>query len=253
MHIQDPAQRAWIQQRVEGIQHQHRAQARGQARDPRPPHRGRDVRALHPPQVGRHQALRPRRRRIDDPGARADRAARGRARRRGDRDRHAAPRAPQRARERDAQALSRDLRRVQRQHRRLRRLRLGRRQVSHGHVDRPDRARPQAPPLAHGESLAPRGRRSGRARQGAREAGPARRQDAPQRDGPAAARRRRVRGPGPRGRDADALRARGLRHGRHVPPDRQQPDRLHHRSDQRALGALLLRRGPDGAGCRSCT
>jgi 2-oxoglutarate dehydrogenase E1 component len=152
MHIQDPAQRSWIQQRVEGAQHRAVLKREGKLEILDHLTQAGDVRALHPPQVGRHQALRTRRRGVGDPSARTDRAACGGARRRGDRDRHAAPRAPERARQRDAQALSRDLRRVLRQHRRLRRLRLGRREVPHGHVDRPDRARPQGAPLALRES-----------------------------------------------------------------------------------------------------
>jgi 2-oxoglutarate dehydrogenase E1 component len=48
-------------------------------------------------QVHRHQALRPRRRRIADPGAGADHQARRRAGREGHRPRHAASRPPERA------------------------------------------------------------------------------------------------------------------------------------------------------------
>ena len=61
---------------------------RGQARDPQQAGRGRRLREILRREIHRHQALRPRRRRIDDPGARADHQARRRARRAGDRDRH---------------------------------------------------------------------------------------------------------------------------------------------------------------------
>ena len=35
MHISDPDQKAWIQERIERIENQHRVHRRGQARDPR--------------------------------------------------------------------------------------------------------------------------------------------------------------------------------------------------------------------------
>ena len=54
---------------------------RGQARHPQQADRGRRLREILRSQVHRHQALRARRRRIDDPGARADHQARRRARR----------------------------------------------------------------------------------------------------------------------------------------------------------------------------
>ena len=72
----------------------------------------RDLRALPRRQVPRHQALRPRRRRERDAGARGDHPPLGRARRRRDRDRHAASRPAQRAGQRHGQALRRDLLRV---------------------------------------------------------------------------------------------------------------------------------------------
>ena len=97
MHISDP--------RAEGLDpgaHRRAGQgdhlhARRQARDPQQADRGRRLREILRRQIHRHQALRPRRRRIDDPGARADHQARRRARREGDRARHGASRPPQRA------------------------------------------------------------------------------------------------------------------------------------------------------------
>ena len=48
-------------------------------------------------------------------------------------------------------------------------------------------------------------------------------------------------GPGRRRRDAQPLCARGLLDRRHAPPDREQPGRVHDRSERRALDALLER------------
>ncbi len=81
MHISDPAQKAWIQERIEGPDKEITFTPRGQARDPQQAGRGRRLREVLRPQIHRHQALRPRRRRVDDPGARADHQARRRARR----------------------------------------------------------------------------------------------------------------------------------------------------------------------------
>ena len=81
MHISDPAQKAWIQERIEGTRQGDHLHPRGQARDPQQAGRGRRLREVLRRQVHRHQALRPRRRRVADPGARADHQARRRARR----------------------------------------------------------------------------------------------------------------------------------------------------------------------------
>ena len=74
-----------------------RLHRRGQEGDPEQADRGRGLRAVHRRQVHGHQALRPRRRRIADPGAGADHQARRPARREGDRARHGPSRPPQRA------------------------------------------------------------------------------------------------------------------------------------------------------------
>ena len=150
--------------------------ARGQARHPRQADRGRRLREVLRRQVDRHQALRPRRRRIADPGARADRQARRRARRRGDRDRHGASRAPQRARERDAQAVPRASSTSSRAAPPRPTTSTARATSSITWARRPTASSTATrPPLAHRQPVAPRDRRSGRARQGARQAGPARR------------------------------------------------------------------------------
>ena len=97
MHISNPAQKAWMQERIEGPDKEISFTPRRPARDPQQADRGRRLREFLRPEIHRHQALRPRRRRIDDPGAGADHQARRRARREGDRHRHGASRPAQRA------------------------------------------------------------------------------------------------------------------------------------------------------------
>ena len=109
MHISDPAQKGWIQERIEGPDKEITFTPRGQARDPQQADRSRRVREILRPQVHRYQALRPRRRRVDDPGAGADHQARRRARREGHLHRHGPPRPAQRAGAGDGQAAPRDL------------------------------------------------------------------------------------------------------------------------------------------------
>jgi 2-oxoglutarate dehydrogenase E1 component len=113
MHISNPAQKGWMQERIEGPRQGDQLHPRGQARDPQQAGRGGRLREILRSEVHRHQALRPRRRRVDDPGAGTDHQARRRARREGDRVRHGAPRPAQRAGAGDGQAAPRDLPRVQ--------------------------------------------------------------------------------------------------------------------------------------------
>ena len=149
---------------------------RGQARDPQQAGRGRRLREVLRREVHRHQALRPRRRRVDDPGAGADHQARRRARRQGDHHRHGAPRPAQRAVAGDGQAAPRDLPRVQG---RLvvarRRRRLRRREVPSRRLVGPRVRRQQGASVADRQPVASGDRQPGGARQGARQAGPARR------------------------------------------------------------------------------
>ena len=102
--------------------------------------------------------------------------------------------------------------------------------------------------LGRREPVAPGDRRPGARGHRARQAGRAQ----PRRRVPGAAaagaRRRRVRRPGRRRRDAQPLAAARLPHRRHDPRRRQQPGRLHHLAVVVALVALLHRRRPDGAG-----
>ena len=175
MHISDPGREGLDPGAHRGAGQGDRLHARGQARDPQQAGRGRGLREVPRPEVHRHQALRPRRRRGDDPGAGADHQARRRARREGDRARHGPSRPPQRAGAGDGQAPPRDLPRVQgRLVHAGRRRGLGRREIPPRRLVGPHLRRQQRPPVADRQSLAPGDRRSGGARQGARQAGPAR-------------------------------------------------------------------------------
>ena len=123
--------------------------------------------------------------------------------------RHAASRPPQRAHASDGQAAPRAVPRIQG---RLvdagRDRRLRRREISPRRLIGPRVRRQQGASVAHRQSLASRNRRSGDARQGARQAGPARRHARRAHHGDAAAhaRRRRLRRPG---RGGGMLRAVG--------------------------------------------
>ena len=175
MHITSPAQKSWIQERIEGEDKDIRFTVEGKKAILNKLIEAETFEKFCRRQVHRHQALRPRRRRGDGAGARADHQARRPARRQGDRHRHGAPRPPQRARQRDVEAASRHLQRVQgRLVQAGRRRGLGRRQVPSRRLVRPRVRRQQRASVADRQPLASRDRRSGRARQGARQAGPAR-------------------------------------------------------------------------------
>ena len=151
----------------------------------------------------------------------------------------------------DGQAAPRDLPRVQgRLGRARRRRRLGRREVSPRRLVGPRVRRQQGAPVADRQPVASRDRQSGGARQGARQAGPARRDAGRPHHGDAAAdpRRRGLRRPGRGGGVLRAVRAEGLPHRRLDPLHRQQPDRLHHLSALLALVALSVRRRQDDRG-----
>ena len=103
----------------------------------------------------------------DDPGARSGDQIWRPAGRRGDRHRHGPPRPAQRPLQRHGQALPRHLPRVRRRrHQSGRRRRLGRRQIPPRHLHRPRVRRQQGAFVAAAQPVAPRGGRSGRARQG---------------------------------------------------------------------------------------
>ena len=101
---------------------------------------------------------------------------------------------------------------------------------------------------ARREPEPPRSRRPGRRRHGPRQAGPARRHGARPRAVGAHPRRRRVRGPGRRRRDAQPLGAAGLRRRRHGAHRRQQPGRVHDHARLRALDGVRDRHRQGGAG-----
>ncbi len=71
-HITDPTQKGWIQERVEGAGKGHSLHARRPQGHSEEADRSRDVREILRSEIHRHQALRSRRRRSDDTGARAD-------------------------------------------------------------------------------------------------------------------------------------------------------------------------------------
>ena len=90
---------------------------------------------------------------------------------------------------------------------------LGRREVPSRRLGRPRVRRHRHPPLAGAQPLASRGGQPRGARQGARQAGPARRHRAQPGHGDPDARRRRLRRPGPGGREPRSLRLGGYRIG----------------------------------------
>ena len=115
MHIQDPEERRWIQERIE-VKHD-QAGPRGAEARPRPAQRGRGVRDVPADQVRRPEAVLAGGRRVAHPAARrgareaaAQDAGRGR-------HRHGAPRPAQRAGQHRRQAVREDLHRVRGPHR----------------------------------------------------------------------------------------------------------------------------------------
>ena len=245
MHITNAAQKAWIQERIEGPDKEISFTREGRRAILNKLIEAEGFREILRRQIHRHQALRPRRRRIADPGAGADHQARRQSRREGDRARHAASRPPQRADPGDGQAAPRAVPRIQgRLGQSGRGRRLRRRQVSSRRVVRPRVRQQPDPSVADRQPVASRDRRSRRARQGARQAGPARRSagHAHFRAAAADARRRGVRRPGRGGGMLQPVRPEGLPHRRLAAFHRQQPDRLHHLSALLALLALSVRR-----------
>ncbi len=103
--------------------------------------------------------------------------------------------------------------------------------------------------LPRRQPLAPRGGQPGARGHRARQAGPPQpRRRGLHRAARADARRRGVRRPGRRRRDAQPLAAARLPHRRHGPRRHQQPGRLHDLAEQLALLDLLHRRRPDDPG-----
>ena len=132
-----------------------------------------------------------------------------------------------------------------------RRRRLGRREISSRRLVGPRVRRQQGASVAHRQPVASRDRQSGGARQGARQAGPARRDAASDRAMVMPlliSRRRGLRRPGRDRRMLRPVRPARPPHRRLGAFHRQQPDRLHHLSALLALLALSVRRRQDDRG-----
>ena len=104
-----------------------------------------------------------------------------------------------------------------------------------GEVDDHARAEPEPPRGGRPGRRGPDARRADRPLDPARHPRPGRRAADPD------PRRRVLRRPGRRRRDAQPPSARRLHDRRHAPPDREQPGRLHDRPERRPLDALLER------------
>ena len=248
MHIQDTEEQRWIQAKVEGA-HVDVRQGR-EAPHPRAAQRRRGVREVPRHQVRRHQALRPRGRRVGDPDPRRDPLA--------------------------ARPTPGSTRRV------LGMAHRGRLNVLsniigksydeifqefEGHVD-PTSVQGSGDVKYHlgatGKYESPIGRRhphrAGRQPEPPRDRRPDRDGHGPRQPGPDRAarlvpgaadpdpRRRGVRRPGRRRRVPGDERHQRLPRRRHDPPDHQQPDRVHDGARVRPLVAVLQRRRQDGAG-----
>ncbi len=253
MHITDPAEKAWLQQRIEGRDKEITFTREGKIAILKKLIEAEGFeRFLHKrfpgtKRFGLDGA------RDHGPGAGADHQARRGAGRARHRHRHAAPRPPQRARRGDGQALPGDLPRVPgRLVAAVGRRGLGRRQVPPGRLVGPHLRRQLGAPVAHRQPQPPGDRQPGGARQGAGQAGLRAAREPHHRPRPraaaAAARRRRVRRPG---RDRRVLQPdgrQGLPHRRRGPLHRQQPDRLHHQPALLAHQPLSVRHRADGRG-----
>ena len=164
--------------------------------------------------------------------------------------RHAAPRPAQRAGQHRRQVLRPDLPRVRGPAGPEVGPGLRRREVPPRHRGRVHlRGRLDDEGLPRGQPVAPRGRRPGARGHRPRQAGPA----GPRRRGvhraaDPHARRRGLRRPGRRRRDAAPVAAARLPHRRHHPRRHQQPGRLHHLAVRVAVLGLLDRRRADDPG-----
>jgi hypothetical protein len=227
----------------------HLAHDRRAAPHPRPPERGRGLRALPPHQVRGPQALRARGGgERHPPHRRGPRPGRPGGLRRG-RAGHGPPGPAERAGQHRRQVAAPDLPRVRGRPRSGHHPGLGRRQVPPGRVGEVRRA---LGPGAAGDPglqpVAPRGRRSRRRGDGAGQAGPHRPARVLQRAAAGDPRRRRLLGSGGRGRDAQPVLAARLPGRGHDPPRRQQPGGLHDVGPGCPLVGLRHRRGQDGPG-----
>ena len=248
MHIQDPEQRKWMQDKLE-VPYA-KTSPRRAAAHPAPAQRRRGVRDVPADQVRRPEAVLPRGRRVGHRAARPDPVPRrGRGPGRGV-HRHAAPWSPQRAGQHRRQVLRADLPRVRGQAGPQVGPGLRRREVPPRHRGQVRlRGRRHDQGLPGRQPLPPRGGQPGARGHRPGQAGPARpRRRGLHRPAGAHARRRGLRRPGRRGRDAEPLPAARLPHRRHHPRRHQQPGRLHDLPVVVALVVLLHRRRPDDPG-----
>ena len=251
LHISDGAQKGWIQERIEGPDKEITFTREGKRAilnklvEAEGFEKFCDLKFTGTKRFGLDGAE------FDDPGARADHQARRRARRAADRDGHGPSRPAQCACASHGQAAPCDLPRIQGRLLDTERDRgVRRREVSSRRLVGPRVRRQQGAPVAHRQSVASGNRRSGRARQSARQAGSARRHARRSHHGDAAPdpRRRVVRGPGRGGGVFRAFRSARSPHRRLGALHRQQSDRLHHQSALFALVALSVRRRQDDRG-----
>ena len=166
MHISDPEQRQWMQDRLEGpddirFTPQGKKAILKKLIEAEIFERFLDVKYTGTKRFGLDGGE------VGGAGARAGHQARRAARPEGDRHRHAASGAAQRARQCDGEALPRDLQRVQGRLGHPRRGRgLGRREISSRRLVGPRLRRQSRTSVAHRQPVASRDRRSGGARQG---------------------------------------------------------------------------------------
>ena len=250
MHIQEPDQKEWIQERVEGVPTRS-SPLDEKHRDPRAAQRGRGVRALPAHQVPRAEAVQPRGRGDARPDAR--RAVQRRRRLRDDRRRASAWRTAAGS-TCSANVVGKSYSQIFREFEGELdpastqgsgdvKYHLG----AIGKHQSPDGARGQA--HARRQPQPPRGGRPGRRRHGARHRRREPNDDSRNTVLPVlAARRRRVRGPGRRRRDVQPLRGARLRGRRHRARRREQPARVHDRARARSFERVRHRRRQDGAG-----
>ena len=172
MHISNPEEKAWIQARIEGPKKEIAFTAEGKKAILRKLVEAEgfekflDVKYTGTKRFGLDGSE------VDRAGAGADHQARRRAGREGDRARHGASRPAQRSLPGDGQAASRSVPRIQGRLLPAGRGRgLGRREISSRRLVRSRVRRQQGASVADRQSVASRDRRSGRARQGARQAG----------------------------------------------------------------------------------
>ncbi len=256
MHIQDPEQKRWIQQHVEGVPDD--ARGRRAAPHPRPAERGRGLRAVPAHPLRRPEALRPRRRGVDHRRCSTPCSTRRPAAGIRGRHGHGPPRPAERARQHRRQVLRRDLRGVRGRPRPRIGPGLGRREVPQGRrrqVHRARRARAYRSRWRRTRRTSRRSTPSSRAWRGPSRTGSPPTDGTPMVLGVAdlPVLSLLVHGDAAfagQGVVAETLELSllGLPHRRHRPRGHQQPARLHHRARVGPVVGVPDRRGQDGPG-----